>query len=1026
MRMAKTEGSGRWVAAAARRAWRCALLACALLAASSPARAIDPSLVLEQLHHRSWRGGEGAPTAIFALSQTTEGFLWAGTATGLFRFDGQRFERVESLAGERLRSRQVMSLMSLPDGGLAIGYQGGGVSVFRGGRLQHFTVEQGVPSGSVWRLETDADGDLWAATVAGVARLRQDRWESVDITCPRTAGPDSLVVDREGSVWVSTTCGIRRMRRGGRSFEAMESAFNRPMIALAPDGSLWGASDEPPRVGPLQGDGKSLDLNAPMASRIRFDAQGTLWVLSDDRVLRWSQPLLALQAGAGDETRKPQAFGLVQGLSGSGASSLFEDREGSVWVGTGSGLDRFRAGRITPMPMPLKSAANVAVLPGEGGRLWVTSTQTGLVEITPSADGAPMALRNVARPETVFSHLHRDRDGIVWAGEGDTLWNVDARGARPVLRLPPQPLLHDTVQAIGKAPDGSLWVSRVRGLYRHADGQWTALPALGGWETSTAMVIAEDGQGLWFGFSGNRLARLRGGELKRFTAEDGLQVGTVRCVHPVLGRHVWVAGSDGLAILQDGRIRMLATEDDTTLTGLSGLVETRDGDLWLAGATGISRIPAAEWRRALAEPDHLMAIERLDFLDGLPSLPHQLRPLPALALANDGKLWLALTGGLAYLEPANWQLNRAAPTVQIRTVTANGVRHTPQGPALALPVGTTDLRIDFAAAALRIPERVQFRYRLEGYDARWQEGGARRDAAYTHLSPGPYRFRVRAANEDGVWGEREAVLSIDVPPAFWQTRWFVLLCAAGMLAAIVLLYRWRIARLSAVVRRQAEARLDERERIARELHDTLLQGVTGLSLQVQAAAMTSEPGSEIRTRLERALAQADQLIVEGRDRVTALRGASSDAAPLGVWLAAACDELNEAHPGTVAEVSIEGEADALAPDVREELRWVGREAISNAFRHAQAKRIEVILRREKDRFQLIVRDDGKGLDKPDPALAERPGHHGLKGMRERVRTLGGKLDIKSRPGSTEVTVTLVSARAVRGGGAWRGRRRTDA
>jgi signal transduction histidine kinase len=319
--------------------------------------------------------------------------------------------------------------------------------------------------------------------------------------------------------------------------------------------------------------------------------------------------------------------------------------------------------------------------------------------------------------------------------------------------------------------------------------------------------------------------------------------------------------------------------------------------------------------------------------------------------------------------------------------------------------------------SLSVPERVQFRYRLKGIDATWHSVGTRRAAYYTKLPPGSYDFQVIASNDAGVWNKVGAELPIRIIPAWYQTGWFYSLCAFLVAAALAALYRLRIAQVRTQTGRLLVARLSERERIARDLHDTLLQSLEGLVLQFQAArnrlARKQEDGMRA---LDLAICRTENAIAESRDAIQDLRPHELCQGDLGQSLQKAGEELAALRPAghelPSFRVVVEGEPRALSPDTHEEIDRIARELIRNAFNHAAAQRIELEIRYDKSQLRLRLRDDGKGIDPKVLAQSKRPGHWGLPGVRERAQRVGARLAFWSQGGGgTEVELIVPAAAA---------------
>ncbi|WP_307731067.1 sensor histidine kinase [Pseudoduganella chitinolytica] len=526
------------------------------------------------------------------------------------------------------------------------------------------------------------------------------------------------------------------------------------------------------------------------------------------------------------------------------------------------------------------------------------------------------------------------------------------------------------------------------------------------------MARGADGA-IWMGHARNQVSLVgRDERVHRLDARHGLHVGTVLALYPD-GAGMWAGGEAGTALYRDGGFLPLRGAGGEPFRGVSGIVRLAGGDLWLHGADGIYRIAAdalARWLRAPSDP---VAFERFGALDGLRGHASQLRPLPSLVVAPDGLLWFATGSAVALLDPVNIPRNRLAPPVLIRAVTAAG-RAYPAGAAVTLPQGSDSVQVAFTALSLAMPERVRLRYRLEGVDHGWQEAVGRREAFYTNLAPGTYRFHVTAANEDGLWNDAGAVLDLHIPPTFVQTPWFIVLL---VLAAGALLFGAYVLRMRHVTRRLAERlqermheRLAERSRIARSLHDTLLQAVQGLIMSFHAHVRQLPAGSRERARLDLALDRADRLLAEGRDQIMDLR-ASAPPADLAEALREFADGL--AEPGTHAfEMVVTGTRQPLQAHVSEEIQAIAREALCNAARYAQAGHIVLEVDYGAAAFTLRVRDDGRGLDAAVAQAGSRPGHWGLVGMRERAAGIGASLRMASGPGQgTALEVTLAAALA---------------
>jgi signal transduction histidine kinase len=495
-----------------------------------------------------------------------------------------------------------------------------------------------------------------------------------------------------------------------------------------------------------------------------------------------------------------------------------------------------------------------------------------------------------------------------------------------------------------------------------------------------------------------------------------LDVGNVLVIHEK-DDHLWVAGERGLALFEGDRFRSLRTVEPNVLRGISGAVETDEGDLWLHGLDGAILLRGVEVRKAIEQPGHAMTYRLFSHEDGLLGSPTEIRPLPTLVQGSDGRLWFATKRGPYVLDPRNVVTNSRPPTVLVKAVVAGSASHL-EPRSLELPPMTSKLEFDYTTTSLAAARQVRFRYRLVGIDSDWQEAGERRQAFYTNLGPGRYRFEVIAANEDGVWNTSATLVDVRIAPAWFQTPWFFSLCALATVWTLALFYRTRMRQVRERAQGRLQERLLERERIARELHDTLIQSFQGLILTFSAAMRRIPEGQLARTQMEKALLRADEALAEGRDRVHELRSPMSLHGDLVTALREAADDLQHLQPSVSVEVLVRGTPRALHPVVLEEAFRIGREALTNAFHHAQAASIGVEIAYGGTQLRLHICDHGRGIDGDILAKGGIPGHWGMSGMRERAQKLGARLLIRSGAGAgTDVELDIPAAVAYREPGA---------
>jgi signal transduction histidine kinase/ligand-binding sensor domain-containing protein len=970
------------------------LTAVVAAAALLPVSAQERDRALSQLYHTAWTTREGAPAHVSALAQTADGFLWLGTQSGLFRFDGVRFELFEPPGSEILPAVNVRSLLALRDGGLWVGYQFGGVSLIREGTIRSYGERDGLPRGTVLSLALDSDGVLWAGTTGGLAWLDSGRWHRV--------GPDEfpgdqgmhILSDRSRRLWVTSGNGVYVRAYGASRFERVGPQLNptigyreQAVLQEGPDGAIWAASSE---IGLRQiapptevGRGRAYPP-VPKAGPIFIDGRGALWLahLGNRGIERFAAEGLASQS-------------MARGLSSDLVMSWLEDREGNVWAGTTGGLDQFRPTKLTRVELP-GSEGNYAIAPADSGAVWVGSDGRSLVRVGRGIEDFPQVPK-------VVDVAYRDREGAVWIGSPRGLWRF-TRGRFVPVGLPE--VENRGLQAITHDGAGNLWLSIVgSGVHQQVGERWLPFGGRDELPREPAVVLTTDESGrTWFGYTANRVAMLKGNSVRLYTTDEGLSVGIVLSIH-VRGSHVWVGGERGLALLSGGRAHPVTGRNGLQFRGISGIVEIPGGEVWLHGTDGITRIPADEARRAAQDPRYQVNHERLDFRDGLTGTAAQIRPQPTVILGTDGRLWFATSLGIAWLDPGSVPRNPAAPPVAIRRLAAGTVSY-PAGPGLLLPVRTSGLRIDYTALSLSIPDRVRFRYRLVGSDTGWSDVGGRREAFYTNLGPGSYRFHVIAANEDGVWNNDGAAIDFTIPPSITQSRWFLLVWIAALGALIWLAYLARVRQVAAGMRVRYEAGLAERARIAHELHDTLLQGFTGITLQLRAIErLLAQRPAEGAEALKNVLATADTTLRHARHTIWDLRAVELEGHDLVGALETAA-RSTVAGSGVELVFAVRGEGRRLPVVLETTALRIGREAVLNAVKHAAPSVVHVAVEYGPRDLTVRVRDDGAGMAPSAMEKLSEGEHLGIAGMRDRAQRAGGTLEIASTPGGGTI-VSLV-------------------
>jgi signal transduction histidine kinase/ligand-binding sensor domain-containing protein len=966
--------------------------------------------------------------AVVDIQQAADGYLWLTTSTGVFRFDGVRFQSVEEATNGAVPNSEIHAVFLSASGGLWLTTRAAGLLYWKDGKLTTYTDRRCTPVLQMEGIAEARDGSLWLQASGGLFHMRGQVCEQIGAEHGYTGGfPAAILVDREGTIWVRTLTGaLLSMPLGKSRFQRVEydpgaaspafvlaaATHNSFFLHEAPDGSIWLSDDRGlrrltdqhgapiPQASPAQPISEDFRLGD-----FTFATDGTIWAVSDKGLRRFDYPEQWPTPRA-TESAPGQSFSAGEGLSSNAAWNVLIDREGTVWVGTNSGLDRLRRTALTALSLPPAVEHDFSIAAGDQGSIWTGNRSLPLTHV--AADGAITTF-----PETHGTICLRYlRDGTIWSagGEQGRLWHSSGSGFKPV-DYPEDEFGPAISLAVDRNHD--LWINTAAGgTYRFAGGRWHREDeALGRKPGVVGTLAGDDGGNVWFGFS-NYLIKWDGSGYQRFSFHG--KRGVSETTMSFRGDRVWLGGTGGVELFNKGHFDLMQWKDPNLPGRVSGVIETEAGDLWMNGFSGITHVSSSELAHWLRDPSYAVSADHLDALDGLPGLSAERVPEPSLAESHDGRLWFATIRGIAWLDPAalHQHLNLLPPPVMITSIVSNGKTY-PGSSDLTLAAHSDRLEINYTALSLAIPERVMFRYKLDGVDPDWQDAGTRRQAFYTHLSPGSYRFHVIACNNDGIWNQTGASLGVFIKPAFYQTWWFIALVA---LAAAVLLWwgiRLRIASIARQLQDRLAERLAERERIARELHDTLLQSLFGLTLRFHTAASRLPIGDPARVALDDALQQSDKVMQEGRERVLNLRGRNTETISLVDALADIGNHLRAIHPAQF-QVSVQGRPRPLDPIVQEEILLIGREALTNAFSHSGAQNIEAQVSYQSAALHLWVSDDGRGIDESVLKAGYRSGHWGLPGMRERANKLRGELRVGQRKdGGTQIDLQVPAAIAYR-------------
>lgn len=960
-----------------------------------------PVRPISQWVHTSWTAKDGAPTEVLGLAQTTDGYLWLGNLSGLVRFDGERFVPFVPRGGDTLLTVGIRNLLGARDGSLWIVWRSGVVSRLRDGRLSSYGEQDGLPV--THQLAESSTGTLVAGTTKGPARFAEGKWKdaSLEWKYPGTAAT-AVWFDRKDALWVQTEDRVVYLPAGSRQFvdpeNRLQSGPVRGDFAEAKDGTIWMA-EMSRSAHTLRRAGDQQPISEVMVGSwtLLIDRKGSLWVGSaGDGLRRVLDPTRLRGQKIAQFGPEAEQFTHKNGLLADIVYGLLEDREGNIWVTTSRGVERFREGAFSPIAQHGSVRPRV-VFATRDTSLWVAEyNASAFLRIGPPRRES---IDSVFVPDNQFvpHTLAQDPGGAVWTAHRDKIWRMHDGRWSPVRLRGSQA---SAFISLTLDPAGSVWLfDEGLGLLRLSGDSLVRVAPLNQRESPHGSVFSDRQGRIWLA-QRNRVALYDHGQLRVFDAARGEGPSDHSNIFEDRAGNLWVVGLGGFSKFETGRFRALPERQGVPGRAVFGIAEDDQGAWWIATRTGVLRLPPGEVDRALADSNHTLRYRSFDLRDGLPGATSGTFVGPVMTRTADGLIWVATDSGVAGIDPGRLPVS-PAPPVLIEAVRIDGREPVAWEP-LEVPANTQDLEVDYTATTLATPERVQFRYQLEGEDRGWHDVGTRRRAYYTGLGPGSYTFRVTASNGDGAWNEAGATLSFRVLPAWYQTFWFrgiVLLLIVGFGAVTAgLVQRRRHLREQQVLTSQHKATLTERARIAQDLHDTLLQGFAGVALQLKTVelALPEQPDVAAETLLRvQQLARAS--LREARERVWDMHETELGSDDLPTALEALARERT-AQTGIEVSMVTAGPRRRLPRPVEDAAFRIGREAVVNAVRHADARRIEIHAEFGATTFRLEIRDDGRGLTPDEADAARRQGHFGLSGCRERARVLGGSCEVLLRPG----------------------------
>ncbi len=919
------------------------------------------------------------PGGVSTITQDADGYLWLGTDRGLIRFDGVRFLPYPKTGTVPLPQAPVSALWSSRDGTLWVGFRDQlGVRRIVRGEVFDTPRADGLPMSSVSGLVADRANTMWAASGSGLFRLREKTWQPVDTRSgfPATS-VTNLAVSRAGTLYAATPDGAFKLLEGSQHFEPIDGS---ELAVDVNDDSAGRSVFTDPIVG-FRVVGESVSDHRKRESAIGFrllsDSHGAIWLGT------WGQGLWRVPHSPRTGKDPIEKVTVLSGLSSNGIRTLFEDREGNIWAGTFDGLDRLSPNLVEPF---LNIGVVRALDATPSGDTWVGTTRE-LIRFSTRSElqtGVPNRRFDVG-PVTALTI-----DGAaVWVLTSTGLVKINGDRTTRV----PLPPTHNLTRIVAMKADrqGGLWfVGRESGLL-HWRNNWLEAVDVGP-ELAPANIttLYVDRRGhLWFGTDSSRVGRINSeGTVQLYGVEHGIGPGPYNVFGEDADGVLWIGGRDGVSWLDAERFGSVGRQDGFPAAIVSSIVEDTEGALWFGTSAGIVRIAKSEFKKVTDSPGHQLRFRLYDKSDGTAGAPIRLGGPGAVRL-RDGTLCFVTGRGLTSVDPRLLSDAALPAAVRIDGVTADG-EWLDAASRRFLPAGTRRLQIQYSLRSLRATGKTRFRYRLEGFDAEWIDAGAAREALYTNLGPGGYRFRVVADNAEGYWHEPGTEWMFTVAPFFYQTWTSLVLCALTFCGALWGGWQLHIRRL----RREFNLIVAERVRLSHELHDTLLQDLVGLTLQVEGTsrALSSSP-ADWQSHLARFRKQVEHYVREARESIWNLHSPASTNVRLPEALREYGRRAAEGH-GVNVDLQLSGVPSQTPCEIEDQVLRIGQEAILNAARHARAKNIHVQLRYGYRVLELTVSDDGEGFPSGDLPHANEP-HFGLTVMNERARRIGGHVGIAS-------------------------------
>ena len=960
---------------------------------------------------KTWRTDDGlADTKVTAIQQTRDGYLWIGTPVALSRFDGMRFVHFTEATLPELGSSPISKLFEDREGTFWIALESGRLVARRREQTRIPLGEAAVGAGIV-SMAQGSSGPLWLQTADGrLGRLTASSVEFVAQTGPVTRRTNlGLAVDEKETLWVGTRGGLRMWENDRLSLPAgMEALEGLPVDAIAPAsaGGVWVYAGH--KLWRIRDRGIASEREGP--ARLTGSAVAMVEAFAQ-------KPWLAAEGGRLyylDATDTWQVVTSEMGLRNTNLA-LYQDREGNLWRGSqGGGLTRLRPGffRLYERPATDPDRRALSVSSDSAGTVWALLNSRALASLSPGE--STLAFWGTRQSTTTVRVLFSDRRGEVWIGSPQKMVYRLHEGVLMPAFVVDQAA--NGINAFFEDREGNLWVgfSGGAGVGFMPGGsfeEWRTVPGIP-LNEGCAIGQAVDGA-MWFGTSRGGVCRWHEEKWSHFTTRDGLSSDVVRCFRMEPDGTVWIGSLKGLTRWRNGALATITAENGLWNESIYHIEEDQKGNFWMSSPGGLFHVRARDLHECADRTRTLVDCTGYNRNDGLAAQECTGGVQPAGAKTPDGRLWFPTVDGLVSVDPGSVVDNPLPPPVLIEEVLVEGLAHPlhPAEPSVTAAAGENRIEFRFTALSLASPEKVRFRYKLEGLDRNWSAVDERRDAIYRFVPPGDYVFRVIASNNSGVWSPGEATVRLSVDPFFWQTPWFkgvTLLTLVGSLIWGVRRWECRKARLLLERIEREHAIERERARIAKDIHDDLGASLTQITYLSERLDGNLHDTAEIDLWNKRIQHTARRTIESLDEIVWAISPHHDTLESLANYLGRFAQEhLKLAHISCRLDIPTVLPLISLRAEVRHNLLLATREALQNIVVHAVAREASVALEMRPEALVVRIRDDGRGLD----GSRNGEGGNGLANMRQRLEEIGGEFALQSQPGAgTEIRFTVPRSR----------------